>query len=152
MRKHIYHANNLALAGTDPVSYFTENRKRAGLKRYAFNWGGLEWRFSSQANLNLFIQSPEKFLPQYGGYCAFGISNGYKAKPQLSCFTILDDKLFLNFSPLVKKRWINECQERIHRADLQWNQVKINQPIRANRHMVLIKYILFKLVGKDSLS
>ena len=94
----IYHQNGIALEGYDPVCYFKEYRPVKGLKEYSFEYEGLVWKFSNADNLNLFQEEPAKYVPQYGGYCAFGLSNGYKAKPKMDAFDIREGKLYLNFA------------------------------------------------------
>src|SRR5688572_2151037 len=68
-----------AIRGYDPVAYYTEGKPIKGNDMLMYQWKNANWYFSSQQNLDLFKSDPDKYSPQYGGYCAFGLSNGYKA-------------------------------------------------------------------------
>ena len=66
--------HGLAIKGYDPVSYFTTGKPTQGLTRFSTSYKGITYLFASAENRNLFVEMPEKFLPQYGGYCAFAIA------------------------------------------------------------------------------
>jgi YHS domain-containing protein len=68
-----------ALRGYDPVAYFTEANPTKGTREFTFNYQGAVWHFASDESLKRFKSDPEKFMPQFGGYCAFGMNRGYKA-------------------------------------------------------------------------
>ena len=148
--KPIYHKNGLALEGYDVVSYFL-NQPLKGSSIFSYHFQELEWRFANQQNLDLFVNNPEKYVPQYGGYCAFGAANGYKAKPKMSSYHVAQDKLYLNFSDYVQERWLQEKEQKIEMADQKWPATKSSKPISANRHWVYIRYKFLKLFGKDIL-
>ena len=63
-------------------------------------------------------------MPQYGGYCAYGLSNGYKASITPEAFTIVDDKLYLNYNLEVKAEWLKQQKERIEKANINWEKLK----------------------------
>ena len=69
--------NGLALKGYDAVAYFDQGKAVAGKKDFEHSWMGATWRFSSVENRDLFAKNPEKYAPQFGGYCAFGVTGGY---------------------------------------------------------------------------
>lgn len=71
--------NGYALRGYDVVAYFTEGRAVMGSNNYIFVWKEIKWKFSSSKNLLLFKSNPKKYAPQYGGYCAYAVANGYTA-------------------------------------------------------------------------
>ena len=89
-----------------------------------YNWNEANWYFSSQKNLDQFKANPEKYAPQYGGYCAFGLSNGYKAPTDEDAWTIENDKLYLNYSLQVRQEWNKDRQQRIKQADQNWPSVR----------------------------
>ncbi|MEM6355700.1 MAG: YHS domain-containing (seleno)protein, partial [Pseudomonadota bacterium] len=68
-----------AIDGTDPVAYFTEGKPVEGSSDFTHEWNGATWRFSSAENRDLFAGDPEKYAPQYGGYCAWAVAQGYTA-------------------------------------------------------------------------
>ncbi|MBC6427761.1 MAG: YHS domain-containing protein [Cellvibrionales bacterium] len=111
---------NLAIKGYDSVAYFTENRAVKGVKAHQLEWRGANWRFASAGNLELFRQSPEKYAPAYGGYCAWAVSNDALAPIDPQQFTVLDGRLFLNYNAAVQKKWLPEKEERIRLADENW--------------------------------
>jgi YHS domain-containing protein len=113
-----------AIKGYDPVAYFTEHKPVKGNEKLVYNWNNANWYFSSQHNLDQFKANPEKFAPQYGGYCAYGLSNGYKASTDSDAWTIENGKLYLNYNIEVRELWTKEMKERIEKADKLWPEVK----------------------------
>ena len=84
---------------------------------------GAKWQFSSAANRDLFAADPGKYAPQYGGYCAFGVSEGHKAKVDPSVWKIVDGKLYLNYDAGVGNEWRKDIPGRIAKADKNWPKV-----------------------------
>lgn len=119
----IYISNGIAIGGYDPVGYFNESRAVKGSKEFSYKWKDATWYFVSNDNLNAFKANPEKYAPQYGGYCAWGMSNGYKAKVDpLNAWTINNGKLYLNYSKSIKGKWLPEKDELIKKADANWKK------------------------------
>ena len=113
----------VAIRGADPVAYFTENRAVEGSKKYQSTYKGAEFRFASAENKALFDKDPEAYAPQYGGYCAWAISHGYTASIVPEAFTIVDGKLYLNYSLSVRRQWEADQSNRIKLADQNWPSV-----------------------------
>ena len=113
-----------AIRGFDPVAYFTEGKPVQGKEELTYTWNNGNWYFSSRQNLDSFKTNPEKFAPQYGGYCAYGLSNGYKAPTSPDAWTIENGKLYLNYNIKVRELWDKERKERIEKADKNWPAVK----------------------------
>jgi len=111
---------NLAVEGYDVIGYFTEGAAVKGSKKHQWEWMGAKWRFSSAENLALFKNDPEKYAPQYGGYCAWAVSNGKTAGIDPEQFAIVDGKLYLNFNKSIQEKWTAERDERIRLADEEW--------------------------------
>ncbi len=109
-----------AIRGHDPVAYFTEGKPTKGSNDYTFEWKGEKFRFASAENLALFKANPEKYAPQYGGYCAYAVSEGYTASTVPEAWTIVDGKLYLNYSLGVRKRWSKDIPGRVAAADKNW--------------------------------
>lgn len=116
--------DGMAIKGYDPVAYFTEGKPVKGDTSFSHLWLGGKWLFSSQKNLDAFTANPEKFAPQYGGYCAYGASRGYKADTDPIAFTIVGSKLFLNYSIKVKEEWLKDTARRIQLANAYWNTLQ----------------------------
>ncbi len=95
----------IAINGYDTVAYFTEKKPVKGSDAYSFKWQGGTWKFASQQNLDLFKGNPEKYAPQYGGYCAYGVAQGYLVSVEPEQFSIIDDKLYLNYDTSTQKKW-----------------------------------------------
>jgi YHS domain-containing protein len=120
----VFEKSDKAIRGYDPVAYFTEGKPVEGKEEFVYNWNNANWYFSSPQNLNLFKANPEKYAPQYGGYCAYGLSNGYKASTVPEAWTIVNGKLYLNYSLKVRDTWDKNRAERIANADKNWPQIK----------------------------
>lgn len=116
----IFSTSDGAIRGHDPVAYFTEGKPTKGSDQYTFEWKGETFKFASAENLTLFKGNPEKYAPQYGGYCAYAVSEGSTASTVPEAWTIVDGKLYLNYSLGVKKRWAKNIPGRIATADKNW--------------------------------
>ena len=116
----VYAPNGVAINGYDPVAYFQDNKPVAGKVEFSFEWNEAKWQFASAENLAKFKASPEQFAPQYGGYCAYGASRGYLAQTDPQAFTILDNKLYLNYNLEVRTEWMKDLNNRIAKANENW--------------------------------
>jgi len=123
-KAEVFSNSSRAISGYDPVAYFKEGRGVKGSKAFTTKWNDATWYFSSKQNLDSFVKSPQKFAPQYGGYCAYGMSDGHKAPTDPAAWTIVNGKLYLNYSLKVKEYWNKEQQERIKKADDYWPELK----------------------------
>ncbi len=112
--------DNVAVQGHDPVAYFTAGKQTRGSEQFSTTYKGAEFHFSSQANLDEFKKSPDKYAPQYGGYCAWAVSQGYTAKGDAKHWKIVDGKLYLNYSESVKSTWESDIPGFITKADKNW--------------------------------
>lgn len=122
--KTIFQKNGVAINGYDPVAYFTDNMPVKGKEALSFDWKDAKWQFSSDTNLALFKANPEKYAPQYGGFCAYGVSENHKSPTDPSAWTIVDEKLYLNYSPKVKELWTKDIPNRIKKANDYWVLIK----------------------------
>lgn len=120
--KHINLKNNVALQGYDPVAYFEINKPTEGNIEINFKYNGAIYYFSSESNKALFLKNPSQYEPQFGGFCAYGMSEGYEAPIQPDAFTIVENKLYLNYNLKVKETWLKERDVRIEKAILNWNK------------------------------
>jgi len=112
-----------AIRGYDPVAYFTEDKAVEGSDEFTFEYNQATWLFSSQQNLDLFKADPTKYAPQYGGYCAYAVSQGSTASIKPELFTIIDGKLYLNYSDSINKKWRANKDNFIVDADRNWPQI-----------------------------
>jgi YHS domain-containing protein len=114
----------VAIEGTDPVAYFDEGEPVAGSSDFEHEWMGATWRFASAENRDRFAADPETYAPQYGGYCAWAVSQGYTAKIDPAAWRIVDGKLYLNYSKDVQTQWAGDIPGNIAKADANWPQIK----------------------------
>jgi len=119
----IYTEDGIAVDGTDVVAYFTEGKPVAGAKDITHDWMGATWRFASEQNRTVFAADPLAYAPQYGGYCAYAVSEGYTASTVPEAWRIVDGKLYLNYSRRIQKRWAKDIPGRIKAADANWPKV-----------------------------
>ena len=122
----IYTDDGLAIEGYDAVAYFTDGRPVEGSREFETAYEGATWRFASAANRDAFAANPEKYAPQYGGYCAYAVSEGYTASIDPDAWTIDNGKLYLNYSKGIQRRWEKNRAERIVQGDKNWPQIVAN--------------------------
>ena len=115
-----YKPSGTAIRGTDTVAYFTESKPVPGSDEFTKEWQGATWKFASQKHLDLFIKNPEKYAPQYGGYCAYGVTKNNLVKIEPENWSIIDDKLYLNYNNSVQKTWEKNIQSYIKDADAKF--------------------------------
>ena len=116
----MFHENGNAISGYDAVSYHTLKQAVKGDTRYIFVWKSVNWLFSNQQNLDLFSNSPDKYAPRYGGHCAYAASKGYIAPTDPEAWTLVDNKLYLNYSKSVRTTWLKDIPGNIKKADANW--------------------------------
>ena len=112
--------NGLAIRGTDPVAYFTQGRPTAGSSEFTYTWNNATWQFASAENREQFAANPEQYAPQYGGFCAWAVSQGYTASIDPNAWKIVEGKLYLNYSKGVQRRWERDIPGNINKADANW--------------------------------
>lgn len=123
-KPEFFSKNNMAIAGYDVVAFFTEGKPVLGNEQISLKYKSANWFFANNDNLAKFKANPELYLPQYGGYCAFGMSKGYKAPIEVDTWTIDNGKLYFNYNMKVKQSWVKNQQEFIQKADENWKNFK----------------------------
>ncbi|MGH8109823.1 MAG: YHS domain-containing (seleno)protein [Arenimonas sp.] len=118
-----------AIRGYDPVAYFTQNKPVLGTRKYTFVWQEAMWHFVTKANRDAFAKEPERYAPSYGGYCAYGMSNGYKIFTSPEAFAIENGKLYLNYSKPVQNTWNKDRTGHIVKANANWTELA-DQPYK----------------------
>ncbi len=124
-----FEVDGAALRGYDPVAYVEANTPTQGLPTHSFTYKGSKFLFASAANQKKFAADPEKYAPQYGGYCALGTANGYKVTTQPDAFKVVDGKLYLNHDREVLDLWTKDEPGYISRANQNWPDVA-KQPLK----------------------
>ncbi|WP_205944512.1 YHS domain-containing (seleno)protein [Pelagibius litoralis] len=120
----VFTKGGLAIRGFDPVAYFTEGTPVEGKPLFTHRHDGALWQFASAANRDAFAADPERYAPQYGGYCAWAVSQGYTASIDPEAWRIEDGKLYLNYSKSVQRRWERDIPGNIVKADSNWPDIK----------------------------
>lgn len=116
-------SNGVAIMGYDPVAYFTESKPVKGSGVYVASHDGAIYWFSSAENQAAFKADPMKYVPAYGGYCAYGVSQGVKVPIDPNSFKIVDGKLYLNITPQVQQTWEKDIPGYITKADKNWTNL-----------------------------
>lgn len=122
--KHLNIKDKIAIQGFDPVAYFESNKAIEGNKEIKSEHNGAIYYFSSESNKSLFLKNPSYYEPQFGGFCAYGMSEGYEAPVKPEAFTIVDSKLYLNYNLKVKEMWSKEQTARIEKAAVNWEKIQ----------------------------
>ena len=112
-----------AVKGYDVVAYFTQGKPVEGSGDHEFEWRGATWRFASAQHRDLFAKDPAKYAPQYGGFCAFGVSRGYAVGIDPEAWKIVNGKLYLNYDRDVQAEWVKDIPGFIAKADANWPKI-----------------------------
>ena len=123
-KSEVFEKSGVAVNGYDVVAYFTQSKPVKGDAQFAYSWKGANWQFANKENLASFKANPEKYAPQFGGYCAYGTSQGHKAPTQPEAWTIVNGKLYLNYNNDVKAMWVKDTPGFIKKANENWPKIK----------------------------
>jgi YHS domain-containing protein len=113
-------ADDVAIKGYDTVAYFSAGKALKGSESFTFQWHGMTWYFLTKENRDMFATSPEKYAPQYDGYCAWAMSEGRKAITDPEVWKIVNGKLYLNCSSAAYEKWSKDIPGNIKKADANW--------------------------------
>ncbi|MFT7177557.1 MAG: YHS domain-containing protein [Halioglobus sp.] len=115
----------VAIEGFDTVAYHLADTAVQGQSDYATQWNGATWWFSSQTNRQLFIAEPEKYAPAYGGWCAYGVAEGYAAETDpVNGWTIHEGRLYLNWDAEVSADWRTDKAGYLKKSEPNWSTVQ----------------------------
>ena len=117
-------AEGQVIQGYDPVAYFTTGEPTQGDPQFSAEYQDATYLFASAENRDMFLSDPEKYAPQYGGYCAFGTSLGKKFDGDPMFWKIVDGKLYLNSGEKPHTMWSEDISGRIQQADTQWPDIR----------------------------
>jgi YHS domain-containing protein len=123
-KSEVFEKDGNAIRGYDVVAFHTEANATKGIENFTYRWKDTNWLFASQANLDLFKKDPEKYAPQYGGYCAYGTAGGHKAPTETDTWTVKDNKLYFNYNKKVKELWNKDIPGYIEKADKNWTEIR----------------------------
>jgi YHS domain-containing protein len=112
--------NGIAIKGYDPVAFFTQNKPVKGKPDFASDYNGAKYLFASAEDKATFDANPSKYEPQFGGFCAYGVSQGHTAPIKIDTFQIVDGRLLFNYDLDVKKEFQKDTQGNLKKADQNW--------------------------------
>ncbi len=110
----------VAIRGYDPVAYFTESRPITGSSEFEVSWNDVRWRFASAAHRDLFVSDPERYSPQFGGLCAWGLAIGKHFDADPETWAIVDGKLYLTYSKSASDKLQANMAENLKKANENW--------------------------------
>lgn len=113
-----------AIDGYDPVAWHLLGMPVQGSKKYTVDWQGATWRFANPEHRDLFASDPEKYAPAFGGYCAYGVSQGVKVDFDPDAWAVVDGQLYLNISLDIQKRWERDIPGFIAQANQNWPKLR----------------------------
>ena len=116
----VFQPDGVAIRGTDPVAYFTEEKPVPGDAAHSLDWNGATWHFASAANRDAFAADPEKYAPVFGGYCAYAASLGYLAPTLPEAWTVFEGKLYLNANLRARELWLKDVPGNIAKGEANW--------------------------------
>jgi len=117
-----------AAQGYDVVSYHVSKRPVRGNGNFVSVHDGATYQFSNKDNLKKFEKNPEKYVPAYGGYCAFGVAVGKKFVGDPEVWRVVDGTLYLNLDTNVQDRWFKDVPGNIKKADKNWAEIHDKAP------------------------
>jgi YHS domain-containing protein len=117
-------ANDIAIKGYDTVSYFAKGKPVKGSAKFTATYKDAIYQFASEKNRDLFRSAPERYAPQFGGYCAMGVALDKKLDTDPLAYKIVDGKLYLNLNADVQKKWLSDVPGHINTAEDNWIDIK----------------------------
>lgn len=127
-----FQIGGVALGGFDPVSYFRMQRAERGNPDYRHRYNDTTWYFTSELHRDLFAEDPQQYTPQYGGFCAYALSQGKLVPVDPHAWTVHAGKLYLNYSTRVRDAWRADIEGHLERAAAHWDQLRnFNLPLDA---------------------
>ncbi len=121
-------AKGVGIHGYDPVAYFNKAAPVKGDAKFHAKHAGVTYHFSSSQQRDLFVAQPDKYAPQYGGFCAMGVALGKKLDGDPEAWRVVDGKLYLNVNKDVQQKWLTDVPGNLQRAGDEWPKIKDKAP------------------------
>lgn len=121
-------AKGVGLRGNDPVAYFTVGAPTAGKPSLSASHNGVTYFFASAANRDVFKAHPDAYAPQFGGFCAMGVSLDKKLDGDPAVWRVVDNKLYLNVNKDAQKRWLEDVPGNVSKAETEWPLIRNKAP------------------------
>jgi hypothetical protein len=117
--------DHVAIRGYDTVAYFTDGKAIKGSTTYQYAWDDAKWRFSSAAHRDLFAADPDRYMPQFGGFCAGAMMNGILVPANPQSWAIVGGKLYMTAGPSTDiHEWKADAAANIVKANQNWPGVE----------------------------
>ena len=120
--------STIGAGGYDLTSYRTQEKPQRGNGHHVAVLDGVSYLFATDENKKAFEENPAKFLPEFGGYCAFGVSVNKKFVADPEQFDVIDGKLYLNLDAKVRSIWLQNVSGRISDANSNWKKISHKKP------------------------
>lgn len=112
--------NGIAIRGYDPVAFFTQNQPVKGRPEFESKYNGARYLFASAEDKAMFDANPAKYEPQFGGFCAYGASQGHTAPIKIEAWQVVNGRLLMQYDLGVKKDFNKDQQGNLQKADRNW--------------------------------
>ena len=116
--------DGLGLYGYDPVAYFVDAKPVLGSRDLTATFDGATYRFATAAHRDAFQADPRRYLPAYGGFCAYGVASGYKVKIDPEAWRIVEGRLYLNYDKRTQAKWVQDIPGYIAKAEKNWPELR----------------------------
>ncbi len=116
------------ISGYDPVAYFTEGKPMKGSGYHVAEYQGVTYAFASNDHKDLFEDNPGKYVPAYGGYCAFGVAVGKKFVSDPEAWKVVDGTLYLNLDKEIQSKWLQDVPGYITKSEANWKKINDKAP------------------------
>ena len=116
--------DKVAIKGYDAVAYFTKAQPMKGKPEFTFSWNDAQWYFANAAHRDLFAANAGRYAPQFGGFCSMALAVGKVKDIDPEVWTIVDGKLYLNFSKAFRDKFRQNATENIKKAEENWTEAR----------------------------
>jgi len=117
-------SDNVAIKGYDPVAYFTKGQPMKGRPDMAYSWNGANWHFADESHRDMFAGSPERYAPQFGGFCSMALTRGEIKTIDPEAWRVIDGKLYLSFSKRGRGKFGEDTHANIKKAEESWENIR----------------------------
>lgn len=123
-----FHHSTLAVSGYDVVSYHTGEKPQRGNGNHVARHEGVTYLFVNEENRRAFERDPSRYVPAYGGFCAFGVSVGKKFVGDPDVWRLVDGRLYLNLDTKIQQEWAKDVPGNIRKANAKWGGIQDKDP------------------------
>jgi YHS domain-containing protein len=113
-------SNGIGIQGYDPVAFFTDGKPILGQEQFHSSYHDVTYRFASAEHQQMFEKDPAKYEPQFGGYCAYGVTQGHLAPIKVDAFEIVDGRLLMGYDANARTAFDKDQAGNLKIADHNW--------------------------------